>query len=104
MNILDWITRHVSDLRKVVPWESAVSVKLPDRAAGGYVINIDSARVVGQFIVWTTGAMEATAGAVADGQIFYTDAASSEDTATLDQRWARFCAEILRIENPDLLT
>lgn len=98
IDIVDWITKHVSDLRRTAPWKNAVSVKAPEQQGAGYVIDVDGAHVVGQFIVWTTGAMEATAGAVANGQVSYLDAASSVDEATLNERWRDFCAEILRIE------
>ena len=100
----DWIAKRVAGLRQSEVWRDSVTVTPPVEAGMGFVIDIDGEHVVAQFVVWTTGAMEATAGAVNDGEVFYTDATPIADEATLDQRWGQFCSEILRVEERDRVT
>lgn len=101
MNLVTWCTARATELRRLATWETAVSVALPDREHAGCVINVDGRHVIGQFIVWPTGAMEATAASVETGQMRYTDGASNLDAAALAERWQRFRSAITRIEEGD---
>jgi hypothetical protein len=98
MDIAAWIATRVAALRKADVWKNVISVPPRIGSETGFVIDIDGSCVIAQFIVWTTGAMEATAGKVADGQVFYVDAAPTLDEAMLDERWRQFYSEILRVE------
>lgn len=92
----DWIKARVTTMQQVDAWKSAVTVTLPIGRETGFVVDVNGKRVIAQFIVWPDGTMEATAGSIADRQVFYVDSASPEDEAALDARWQRFCSEILK--------
>jgi len=98
MDVADWVARRAAALRQVETWKNSVSIKVPAYPGGGYLIDIDGKRVVAQFIVWPSGSMEATVGAVEDGQVVYLEAAESLNESELEERWLRFYSAVLQVE------
>ena len=104
MELAEWISRRVAALHRVESWKGSVSVTAPTHPGRAYVIDIDGQRVIAQFIVWPSGSMEATAGAVEDGQVFYLDSAQALEESELDERWQRFYSAILQVEAKEPFT
>jgi hypothetical protein len=97
-DIADSIAKQAAALRRMEVWKNSIAVTLPMPPRTGFVIDVHGKHVIAQFIAWTTGAMEANALTLADGQVFYAAADPNVDEATLDAHWRRFCSEILRAE------
>ena len=101
MSTEEWVSAKLAELRGSPLWGGSVTSVAPQHPATGFVINVDAQRVVAQFIVWTSGAMEATAADVNSGESFYSDEAAHADVKDLEARWSRFVDAIARIEQAE---
>ena len=84
-------------------WREAVTVKPSEHPTTGSVIDVDGDHVIGQFVLWPTGAIEASALAIEDGEQFYFDSGSDLDLGGVEERWTQFVSAISKVEaNPPL--
>ena len=77
-----------------------IKVVVPEQSSGGWVIDLDGEHVVSTFIVWPTGATEATVLDVASENRVYFDETVVDDGDALEQAFAAFLAIVIRVEGP----
>ena len=98
MNIDQWVADRVEILLDEEMWKGTVSVVRSKRPGASLAINIEARNVIAQFVVWSSGAMEATAVSVEKGDTFYRDAGDVVNSDQLGEKWARFLGEISQAE------
>lgn len=93
-----WINDRASSLQADASWQGQVSFVQPEHDGGGFVINIDTERIIAQFVVWSTWAFEASALSVESGEPFYFDSKVQANELMLTEGWTRFMAAITEVE------
>lgn len=99
MNLVDiaaW-TLNASALARERMGGVAATITSPLHADSGYVLDLDGERVMAQFIVWPSGAVEASAVVVATNERVYFKDATAADMQALDallDDLLRFVADI----------
>ncbi len=93
-----WASTAVAQVHETDVWKEAVTLRQAEYAGSGAVIDIDGRCVIGQFILWPSGSIEASALAIADERQFYTDSGKDLEPAAVDERWNRFLAAVTEVE------
>jgi len=93
-----WFTRVSSSVRGESIWRDYITVSAPRYKNGGWLIDIDTTRIIAQFIVWPSWAYEASALAVESEDHFHFESNCSADERTVDDAWKRFIKAIERVE------
>ena len=96
-----WASDLAARLRITDLWQEAVTVTPSENPTRGSVIDIDGNHVIAQFVLWPTGAIEASALAVEGGEQFYFDSVSDLDLCGVEEHWTQFVCAISKVEaNP----
>lgn len=90
----EWVMQASLSLQADSTWRDSITVSGPEHPGGGGVIDIDTDRVIAQFIVWPTWAYEASALSVESGEPFHFESKPEADEQQVAEGWSRFMAAL----------
>ena len=97
-DVNDWVARAAALLRSDEVWSEAVAVTPPTHDRAAHVVDVDGQHVIAQFVLWPSGAFEASALTVDDGERFYFNSQPDADAHSLSKAWREFVEAITHAE------
>lgn len=101
-NVSAWFESVGGRARGVgVPLSVSIKVTEPPHVRGGYVVDMDGAKAIAQFILWPNGAVEASALSVDTAErVFFKDA-SVQQVSDLDVEFDELARVVARLETQE---
>jgi hypothetical protein len=101
VDLLAWASLAGARARRGLADKIAIKATPPAHAGSGYVFDFDGVRVIAQFIVWPSGATEASAIKVETGQRAYFSDAAASNMEELDREFDTFLRAVAQLESAE---